>query len=213
MAVMGPTMTACWLKPNSTRGGCLVPAACSALTAISRRPRPSAVQSMTRATYMDRMRWCWWNTTAAHSVSFVRTSGFNELRHNGTPYQFNGTRLIRYSTGADWQNAHNSSVTLRLYGSDERYRQTFSSIRTWQHLAPRLAHFAAAKFPRATPTFLQMSLALPRTGTKRLVRVCCCLPALMFTMSVYGMESKPLARRPHLLTSMTTSATLPATSK
>jgi len=59
---------------------------------------------------------------------FVRGTGFNEFRHNGTPYQFNATRLIRYSTGADWQSAQNATLVLRLYGSDERYRQTFSSI-------------------------------------------------------------------------------------
>jgi len=59
---------------------------------------------------------------------FVRSTGFDESRHNGTPYQRNATRLIRYSTGADWQNARNATLVLRLYGSDERYRQTFSSI-------------------------------------------------------------------------------------
>jgi outer membrane receptor protein involved in Fe transport len=59
---------------------------------------------------------------------FVRGTGFNELRHNGTTYQMNATRLIRYSTGADWQNARSTALALRLYGSDERYRQTFSSI-------------------------------------------------------------------------------------
>ncbi len=59
---------------------------------------------------------------------FVRGAGFDESRHNGTPYQINATRLIRYATGADWQNARNATLALRLYGSDERYRQTFSSI-------------------------------------------------------------------------------------
>ncbi len=59
---------------------------------------------------------------------FIRGTGFDESRHNGTPYQFNATRLIRYSTGADWQNARGTSLELRLYGSSERYRQTFSSI-------------------------------------------------------------------------------------
>ena len=59
---------------------------------------------------------------------FVRGTGFDESRHNGTPYQINATRLIRYSTGADWQNARSTAVALRFYGSDERYRQTFSSI-------------------------------------------------------------------------------------
>ena len=36
---------------------------------------------------------------------FVRGSGFNEARANGTPFQQNGTRLWRYATGADWQGA------------------------------------------------------------------------------------------------------------
>ncbi len=59
---------------------------------------------------------------------FVRVSGYNDLRHNGTPYQFNGTRLVRYATGGDWANYQGDALRLRLYGSDERYRQTFSSI-------------------------------------------------------------------------------------
>lgn len=59
---------------------------------------------------------------------FVRGSGFNEARANGTPFQANGTRLWRYTTGADWQAANNASATLRIYGSTEHYRQTFSSI-------------------------------------------------------------------------------------
>jgi len=59
---------------------------------------------------------------------FVRGSGFNEARDNGTPYQKNGTRLWRYVTGTDWQAPHNATAALRLYGSTEHYRQTFSSI-------------------------------------------------------------------------------------
>ena len=54
---------------------------------------------------------------------FLRGSGFNEARDNGTPLQKNGTRLWRYSAGTNW-----SQLTLRLYGSTEHYRQTFSSI-------------------------------------------------------------------------------------
>ena len=59
---------------------------------------------------------------------FVRGSGFNEARSNGTPYQTNGTRIWRYATGADWQAQRNATALLRLYGSTEHYRQTFSSI-------------------------------------------------------------------------------------
>jgi outer membrane receptor protein involved in Fe transport len=59
---------------------------------------------------------------------FARGSGFNEDRSNGTPYQVNSTRLWRYAVGSDWQAPHDGSLTVRLYGSAEHYRQTFSSI-------------------------------------------------------------------------------------
>ena len=59
---------------------------------------------------------------------FVRGSGFDELRHNGTPYQANRTRLWRYAAGGDWQGPHEATLVTRFYGSDERYRQTFLSI-------------------------------------------------------------------------------------
>jgi outer membrane receptor protein involved in Fe transport len=59
---------------------------------------------------------------------FLRANWFQESRHNGTPYQFNATKLLRYATGADWQGPRSGSLTLRLYGSDERYRQTFSNV-------------------------------------------------------------------------------------
>jgi outer membrane receptor protein involved in Fe transport len=79
---------------------------------------------------------------------FARASAFNELRHNGTPYQFNATRLVRYSTGGDWSNAHADSFTLRLFGSDERFRQTFSSISN----APNTANPACSYRCGETPT-------------------------------------------------------------
>jgi outer membrane cobalamin receptor len=59
---------------------------------------------------------------------YVRVSAFDEQRHNGTPYQFNATRLGRYVLGGDWKTARNAALNLRVYGADERYRQTFSSI-------------------------------------------------------------------------------------
>jgi outer membrane cobalamin receptor len=59
---------------------------------------------------------------------FARVSAFDEQRHNGTPYQFNATRLARYVLGGDWKTAQNAALNLRVYGADERYRQTFSSI-------------------------------------------------------------------------------------
>ena len=78
---------------------------------------------------------------------FARATGFNESRHNGTPYQINATRLIRYSTGADWQNARSTSVALRLYGSDERYRQTFSSISNLPNVGDPACSFRCGETP------------------------------------------------------------------
>jgi outer membrane receptor protein involved in Fe transport len=59
---------------------------------------------------------------------FVRGSGFNEARNNGTAFQTNGTRLWRYAAGGDWQAPRNAALTLRVYGSTDHFRQTFSSI-------------------------------------------------------------------------------------
>jgi outer membrane receptor protein involved in Fe transport len=55
--------------------------------------------------------------------AFVRANALNESRHNGTPGQYNLTRLWRSAAGADWRD-----WSLRLYGSGEHYRQTFSSV-------------------------------------------------------------------------------------
>jgi outer membrane receptor protein involved in Fe transport len=81
---------------------------------------------------------------------FARTSAFNEFRHNGTPYQFNATRLVRYATGGDWQAPHNASLAARVYGSSERYRQTFSSISN----APSIANPTCSYRCGETPTKL-----------------------------------------------------------
>jgi outer membrane receptor protein involved in Fe transport len=54
---------------------------------------------------------------------FLRSNALNELRHNGTFLQYNGTRLWRGAGGADWDH-----LSLRFFGSNEHYRQTFSNI-------------------------------------------------------------------------------------
>jgi outer membrane receptor protein involved in Fe transport len=63
-----------------------------------------------------------------HSLSnggriFLRGNVLNEQRHNGTPIQINSTRLWRYAGGADWSN-----LVVRLFGDNEHYSQTFSTI-------------------------------------------------------------------------------------
>ena len=59
--------------------------------------------------------------------AFLLGNVLNEARGNGTPLQTNGTRLWRYVGGGNavekWGDA-----AVRVYGSRESYRQSFSSI-------------------------------------------------------------------------------------
>jgi outer membrane receptor protein involved in Fe transport len=78
---------------------------------------------------------------------FLRASGFNESRHNGTPYQINATRLVRYAAGADWQASNSGSLVARVYGSDERYRQTFSNVTNTPNAANPKCTFRCGESP------------------------------------------------------------------
>jgi outer membrane receptor protein involved in Fe transport len=59
---------------------------------------------------------------------FVRGNLLNEARSNGTPLQTNATRIWRYMGGGDWDNSDAGRFQLRLYGANQGYRQSFSSI-------------------------------------------------------------------------------------
>lgn len=59
---------------------------------------------------------------------FLLGNVLNEARGNGTPVQTNATRLWRYVGGANWSPADAGRFLLRLYGNDQNYRQSFSSI-------------------------------------------------------------------------------------
>jgi len=56
-------------------------------------------------------------------------------------YQFNATRLVRYMT-ARWKNAKSAALNLRIYGSDERYRQTFRAFEFAEFSGTTLAGIA-----------------------------------------------------------------------
>src|SRR5271170_3227668 len=59
---------------------------------------------------------------------FLRGNVFNEARSNGTDLQTNATRLWRYATGGNWTAASGGSLVVRLFGDNESYRQSFSTI-------------------------------------------------------------------------------------
>ncbi len=62
--------------------------------------------------------------------TFLIGNMLNEAHGNGTPLQTNATRLWRYIAGDNWSANSKASGRARLFGSDERYRQSFSSINT-----------------------------------------------------------------------------------
>lgn len=59
---------------------------------------------------------------------FLRGNLLNEARSNGTPLQTNATRIWRYVGGGDWSPVDVGRLMLRLYGTNQNYRQSFSSV-------------------------------------------------------------------------------------
>ena len=62
-----------------------------------------------------------------YSRAFVRGSRYIESRNNGTPLQTNDTTIRQLSSGADVVAA-GGLITIRAYGVDDDYAQTFSAI-------------------------------------------------------------------------------------
>jgi outer membrane receptor protein involved in Fe transport len=60
--------------------------------------------------------------------AFVRGNVLNETRSNGTPLQTNATRIWRYVAGGDWSAGDAGRFLFRVYGTDQHFRQSFSSI-------------------------------------------------------------------------------------
>ena len=59
---------------------------------------------------------------------FALGNVLNEARSNGTPLQTNGTRIWRYVAGSDWTPGDGGRFLVRFYGTDQSFRQSFSSI-------------------------------------------------------------------------------------
>jgi len=59
---------------------------------------------------------------------FLRGNVLNEARSNGTPLQTNGVRIWRYVAGGDWSVDGAGRFLVRLYGTDQSFRQSFTAI-------------------------------------------------------------------------------------
>src|ERR1700738_4349445 len=59
---------------------------------------------------------------------FGRGNLLNEARSNGTPLQTNATRIWRYVAGSDWSAGDAGRFLVRFYGTEQKFRQSFSSI-------------------------------------------------------------------------------------
>ena len=67
-------------------------------------------------------------TDAAGGRAYVTANLLNEARGNGTELQTNGSRIWRWLAGDDWTGGARTSGRARVFGSDEDYRQSFTSI-------------------------------------------------------------------------------------
>lgn len=68
------------------------------------------------------------HTLGEQGSVFVRGGGFGENRNNGTELQVNSTTLESLETGLDWGTSRAGMFSARVYGSSEKFHQTFSSV-------------------------------------------------------------------------------------
>ena len=127
---------------------------------------PSNVHYQTGRIELDR-------TLAASNRAWLTGNILNENHGNGTLIQTNGTRLWRYITGDDWIATPRISGRIRAFGSDEAYRQSFSSInatRSSEKLT-RLQSVGTQEFGASTDTSIHFEhLAFVTGGDLRDLR-------------------------------------------
>jgi outer membrane receptor protein involved in Fe transport len=98
-------------------------------------------------------------TFGSNNRAFLIGNLLNEARGNGTTLTNNGTRLWRYLAADDWSATPSISGRARLFGSDEAYRQSFSSInipRTVEALT-RLQHVRTQELGASTDASLALN--------------------------------------------------------
>ena len=105
--------------------------------------------------------------------AFLIGNMLNEARGNGTPIQTNATRLWRYIGADNWTAGPRASGRVRLFGSDEGYRQSFSSINTPRTIETltKLQHVRAQELGASTDaTFALSPIALVAGADVRDIR-------------------------------------------
>jgi outer membrane receptor protein involved in Fe transport len=90
--------------------------------------KPANVHYQDARSETDRVFGTRGNSDGSSNRAFLIGNMLNEARGNGTPDQTNATRLWRYIGADDWSAGSRASGRARLFGSDEGYRQSFSSI-------------------------------------------------------------------------------------
>jgi outer membrane receptor protein involved in Fe transport len=71
-------------------------------------------------------------TFSERGDAYLRGNFLNEARGNGTPLQYNRTRLWKYTAGTDWTTENAGVFSGQMFGTQEHYRQTFSSTSAGQ---------------------------------------------------------------------------------
>ena len=113
---------------------------------------PANVHDQSARTETDRI-------FAPSNHAFLIGNLLNEARGNGTTLTNNATRLWRYIAGDDWSAGSIATGRARLFGSDEGYRQSFSSVnaaRTVENLT-RLQRVRTQELGASTDATLALS--------------------------------------------------------
>jgi len=83
----------------------------------------NAASSLHRNGQLQLQRQLW-----PRSRFFVRGSGYDDSRHNGTIIEVNRTRAWQAAMGFDWSGAADDVLEVRGYGGTEDYHQTFATV-------------------------------------------------------------------------------------
>jgi outer membrane receptor protein involved in Fe transport len=117
---------------------------------------PANVHSESARSETDRV---FRSDSPTNNRAFLIGNLLNEARGNGTTLTNNGTRLWRYLAGDDWSATPSITGRARIFGSDEAYRQSFSSINTPRTVETltRLQHVRTQELGASTDASLALS--------------------------------------------------------
>ena len=197
-AAKAPTTTACSRRRNAAPGACSRPAACSAPTATSRKLPRSAARSTSPATCTARTRCSLAEHDRGPAAALCARQRLQRVapQRHALPDQRHPPRCATPPAATGKAPHDGTSLTLRLYGSDERYRQTFSSISNLPNSSDPTCSYRCGEIPtQVLATSRTTNWARRPTGASRSAPGFFSWPEPTSTTCASGTASRPTAHR------------------